>query len=126
MVQRFFSFCLTEVFMTDMIPLGFVGKDDKLRSDSQGERKNTQASLRPLPGHPLASAVPWTSRVRNTEGGAVSGQTHPITRQTLTFSWNPKTTKELLDLPVKIFYNLSHIYISLSYSLFSLSLGYPR
>lgn len=44
--------------MADMIPLGFMGTDDKLRSDSQGERKNTQASLRPLPGHQRASAAP--------------------------------------------------------------------
>lgn len=112
--------------MADMIPLGFLGKDDKLRSDSQGERKNTQASLRPLPGYLLASAAPWTSRVRNGEAGAVSEQTHSTTRQALTFFWNLKTTKELLDLPVTIFYNLSHIYISPSYSLFSLSLGCPR
>lgn len=101
--------------MAVMIPLGFMGKDDKLRSDSQGERKNTQATLRPLPGYQPASAAPWTSRVRNVEAGAVGGQTHSTTRQALTFSWNLKTTKELLDLPVTVFYNLSHIYISLSY-----------
>lgn len=34
MFQRLFSFRIKEVFMADTIPLGFVGKDDKLRSDS--------------------------------------------------------------------------------------------